>query len=195
MICSYPDIPISVVIIEGRGVLRWARNRELRKFNKVWILKSDFFFLVFKWFRLKAVHDHLSIHLAKIKLAVLKTLTVVLTKQWSMQYNLNLFLKKHWTLILFAAKFKWQGCEELRQVNNRCNEHNIHVFLLNRASTLLSIQMCSIYISPHLLACSWESLYTIVYRCYNMLYTMNLEEYRDKENEIHCSGFTNDLPH
>lgn len=91
MICSYPDIPISVVIIEGRGVLRWARNRELRKFNKVWILKSDFFFLVFKWFRLKAVRDNLSIHLAKIKLAVLKTLIVVLTKQWSMQYNLNLF--------------------------------------------------------------------------------------------------------
>lgn len=26
-----------------------------------------------------------------------------------------------------------------------------------------------------------------------MLYTMNLEEYRDKENESHCSGFTNDL--
>lgn len=123
----------------------------------------------------------------------LKTLTVVLTKQWSMQYNLNLFEKKHWTLILFAAKFKWQGCEELRQVNNRCNDHNI--FLLNWASTLLSIQMCSIYISPHLLACSWESLYTIVYQYYNMLYTMNLEEYRDKENEIHCSGFTNDLPH
>lgn len=24
---------------------------------------------------------------------------------------------------------------------------------------------------------------------------MNLEEYRDKENDIHCSGFTNDLPH